>query len=123
MAIDKKDRDDALDDNPGQTRTHGHDVEDTSVEPSDALPQISMASLSPLMREAAAHAGWSELMPVQSKTIPYLLAKRDLIIQSRTGSGKTGAFILPILERIETSGPTGQVLILVPTRELAKQVA
>ncbi|MCK4460975.1 MAG: DEAD/DEAH box helicase, partial [candidate division Zixibacteria bacterium] len=82
-----------------------------------------MTSLSPLMREAAAHAGWSELMPVQTKTIPYLLARRDLIVQSRTGSGKTGAFILPILERIDTSGPTGQALILVPTRELAKQVA
>ncbi len=109
--------------NPNQTRTHGHNVEEASVEPSNALPQISMASLSPLMREAAAHAGWSELMPVQAKTIPYLLARRDLIIQSRTGSGKTGAFILPILERIDTPGPTGQTLILVPTRELAKQVA
>ncbi len=123
MAVDKTDKDNAPDDNPNQARTHGPKVEDVPVEPSDALPQTSMTSLSPLMREAAAHAGWSELMPVQTKTIPYLLARRDLIVQSRTGSGKTGAFILPILERIDTSGPTGQALILVPTRELAKQVA
>jgi len=99
------------------------DPEDSLVEPADALPRIAMADLAPLVREAAARAGWDELTPVQARTIPYILAERDLIIQSRTGSGKTGAFVLPILKRIDRTGPTAQVLVLVPTRELAKQVA
>lgn len=62
-------------------------------------------------------------MPVQSRTIPYMLAKRDLMIQSRTGSGKTGAFVLPILARIDAGKKACQALILAPTRELALQVA
>ncbi len=74
------------------------------------------------LQEAAARAGWSELMPVQSKAIPYLLAKRDLMVQSRTGSGKTGAFVLPMLTRIAATKNACQALVLVPTRELAHQV-
>jgi ATP-dependent RNA helicase DeaD len=62
-------------------------------------------------------------MPVQAKAIPYLMAGRDLMIQSRTGSGKTGAFLLSILERIDLKRGTCQALVLVPTRELARQVA
>ena len=93
------------------------------IEPENALPEITMEGLSPQLREAAARAGWTKLMPVQAKTIPYILARRDLMIQSRTGSGKTGAFILPILERIDTQRNACQALVLVPTRELARQVA
>ncbi|MDH3890764.1 MAG: DEAD/DEAH box helicase [candidate division Zixibacteria bacterium] len=92
------------------------------VEPADSLPSTSMVDLPPQLRQAAARAGWTELTTVQARTIPYMLARRDLICQSRTGSGKTGAFVLPIMERIKNPGPTGQALILVPTRELAKQV-
>ena len=62
-------------------------------------------------------------MPVQARTIPYLLAKRDMMIQARTGSGKTGAFLLPMLERLDPKRDECQALILVPTRELARQVA
>jgi len=61
-------------------------------------------------------------MPVQAQAIPYLLAKRDMMIQARTGSGKTGAFLLPMLERLDPKRNECQALILVPTRELAKQV-
>lgn len=61
-------------------------------------------------------------MPVQAQAIPYLLAGRNSIIQARTGSGKTGAFLLPMLERLDPSRATCQALILVPTRELARQV-
>lgn len=92
------------------------------VEPADALPSTSMTDLPVGLREAAARAGWTELTTVQARTIPYMLARRDLICQSRTGSGKTGAFVLPTLKRMKNPGPTGQTLILVPTRELAKQV-
>ncbi|NMB60001.1 MAG: DEAD/DEAH box helicase, partial [Chloroflexi bacterium] len=62
-------------------------------------------------------------MPVQSRGIPYLLAGRNMMIQARTGSGKTGAYLLPMLERIDPSRDTCQAVIMVPTRELAKQVA
>lgn len=86
-------------------------------------PELTMADLPAPLREASARAGWSELMPVQSQAIPYLLAGRDLMVQSRTGSGKTGAFLLPILDRIDPKRATCQALVLAPTRELARQVA
>ncbi len=96
--------------------------EEDIVEPENALPEISLDEMPQLMREAAARAGWTELMPVQAKTIPYILAQRDLMVQSRTGSGKTGAFMMPILDRINPRHNTCQAIILVPTRELARQV-
>lgn len=61
-------------------------------------------------------------MPVQGKSIPDLLAGKNCIIQARTGSGKTGAFLLPMLERLDPSRAGCQALVLVPTRELARQV-
>jgi ATP-dependent RNA helicase DeaD len=93
------------------------------VEPESALPRVTMADLAEPLRQAVTRAGWSELMPVQSRAIPYLLAGRDLMVQSRTGSGKTGAFLLPILDRIDSKRATCQALVLAPTRELARQVA
>lgn len=93
------------------------------TEPQDALPPVSLAELPDALREAATRAGWAELSPVQSRAIPYIQARRDLMVQARTGSGKTGAFVLPILERIETNRNNCQVLVLVPTRELALQVS
>ena len=67
--------------------------------------------------------GWSELTPIQSRVIPLLRAGRDVIAQAQTGTGKTGAFALPLLERV--SGPARRpfVLVIVPTRELCLQVA
>jgi ATP-dependent RNA helicase DeaD len=93
------------------------------LEPQDALPPVSLDQLSSTMRAAVSRAGWTELTPVQARTIPYILAKRDLMVQARTGSGKTGAFILPLLDQINTQKNACQVLVLVPTRELAQQVA
>ena len=61
-------------------------------------------------------------MPVQARGIPYVLAGRGVLIQARTGSGKTGAFLLPMLERLDPGKQHCQALVLVPTRELAKQV-
>jgi ATP-dependent RNA helicase DeaD len=92
------------------------------VEPENPLPPMTLEALPEGMRQAVARAGWPALMPVQAKAIPYLLARRDLMIQSRTGSGKTGAFLLPIFQRIDPARPVCQALILVPTRELARQV-
>jgi len=93
------------------------------VEPENALPDISLSELPAAAQKAAARAGWTNLMPVQAKAIPYLLAGRDLMVQSRTGSGKTGAFLLPILHGIKRDRRVCQALILVPTRELALQVS
>ncbi|MCB0187522.1 MAG: DEAD/DEAH box helicase, partial [Caldilineaceae bacterium] len=83
---------------------------------------MTLESLPDPLRAAVARAGWTQLMPVQARAIPYLLAERDLMIQARTGSGKTGAFLLPILARLDANVNRCQALILVPTRELAQQV-
>lgn len=94
------------------------------VEPENPLPPITLDDLPPNLQQAARAAGWSSLMPVQARALPYLLeGERDLMVQSRTGSGKTGAFVLPILARIDPAIPHCQALVLVPTRELALQVA
>ena len=83
---------------------------------------ISMEELPSVLRTASLGMNWTELMPVQSQTIPYMLDGLDVMVQSRTGSGKTGAFLLPILNRIEPDLGAPQALVLVPTRELAVQV-
>lgn len=62
-------------------------------------------------------------MPVQARAIPQLLTEQDVMVQARTGSGKTGAFLLPMLERLDPGASVCQALVLVPTRELAKQVS
>ncbi|MDQ3518752.1 MAG: DEAD/DEAH box helicase, partial [Gemmatimonadota bacterium] len=70
--------------------------------------------------------GYEEPTPIQRQTIPVLLRGRDLIGQAATGTGKTAAFAIPLLQRIDlTPGkrPNTQALVLVPTRELAMQVA
>ena len=77
------------------------ELDEDVVEPEDALPEITFDELPSALQEASARAGWSTLMPVQAKAIPYMLAGRDLMIQSRTGSGKTGAFLLPIIDRLD----------------------
>lgn len=112
-------------DNPIQNKdSKEHNSQnDHLLEPENALAEVTIEQLPERIRKAAARTGWTKLMPVQAKTIPYILAGRDLMIQSRTGSGKTGAYILPILERIDQNRTTPQVLVLVPTRELAQQVA
>ena len=91
-------------------------------EPENALPEVSLADLPQLLQTACAKAGWNNLMPVQSRALPYLLEGRDLMVQSRTGSGKTGTYLLPLMARLNPAMPAVQALILVPTRELAVQV-
>lgn len=94
----------------------------TVVEPENALPKVSLEDLTETMREACARAGWTQLMPVQELALPYLMAGRDIMVQSRTGSGKTGAYLLPLLPRLHADEDQVQALVLVPTRELAVQV-
>src|SRR5258707_13197044 len=67
--------------------------------------------------------GYEAPTPIQAKTIPALLAGRDLIGQAQTGTGKTAAFSLPLLARLDMANKKTQALILAPTRELAMQVS
>ncbi len=91
-------------------------------EPDPPLDEVTITELSGEVEQAVRAAGWSELMPVQRKALPYILARRDLIVQSQTGSGKTGAFLLPLFDLLDPSKKEQQVLILTPTRELARQI-
>jgi len=97
-------------------------MESLHMSAKDPLSDVSIDQLPERLREAVAHAGWTTLMPVQARAIPYLLAGRNMMVQARTGSGKTGAFMLPMLERLDPSRRQCQALVLVPTRELARQV-
>ena len=91
-------------------------------EPENSLPSVSLGDLPPRLSEATARAGWTSLTPVQSKAMPYIFAGRPLMVQARTGSGKTGAFVMPIMELVNRFQDSTQALVLVPTRELATQV-
>jgi len=73
--------------------------------------------------EVLASLGFVEPTPIQTQAIPHLLAGSDVLGQAQTGTGKTAAFSLPILERVDTNQNTLQALILAPTRELALQVS
>src|ERR671919_1111300 len=79
--------------------------------------------LSPELLAAIADAGYEAPTAIQARTIPVLLAGRDLIGQAQTGTGKTAAFALPILHRLDVDLAAVQALVLTPTRELAIQVA
>ena len=67
--------------------------------------------------------GYESPTPIQARTIPLVLTGRDLVGQAQTGTGKTAAFALPLLSRIDLKKKILQVLVLTPTRELAIQVA
>ncbi len=86
------------------------------------VPEATVENLPFRLKEGLDALGWPGLMPVQQQAIPYVLDARDLIVQSRTGSGKTGAFLLPMLERLDPDMPACQALVLCPTRELALQI-
>lgn len=66
--------------------------------------------------------GYDTLLPVQEKVIPCLLNRKDCVVQSKTGSGKTAAFVVPIVQNLIVDERSPQVLVLTPTRELSLQV-
>jgi ATP-dependent RNA helicase DeaD len=80
-------------------------------------------NLSDALLETVREIGYESPSPIQAASIPHLLAGRDLLGQAQTGTGKTAAFALPILNRIDVSKRVPQALVLAPTRELAIQVA
>ncbi len=91
-------------------------------EPDPDTEAVTVADLPERLQQGIEAVGWPALMPVQAEALPYILDGRDLIVQSRTGSGKTGAFLLPLLEKLDAREKTTQALVLCPTRELASQI-
>ncbi|HKJ90172.1 MAG TPA: DEAD/DEAH box helicase, partial [Oceanipulchritudo sp.] len=84
---------------------------------------FSELGLSPEILKAIAKMGFEEAAPIQSEAIPCLMAGGDVVGQSQTGSGKTAAFAIPAIEKVDQKQAETQVLILCPTRELVVQVA
>jgi ATP-dependent RNA helicase DeaD len=97
-----------------------------SAVPADDSPSamsfLDLALSEPVLR-ALTDVGYESPSPIQAATIPVLLSGADMLGQAQTGTGKTAAFALPALTRIDLSKHEPQVLVLVPTRELALQVA
>ena len=75
------------------------------------------------VKRGVADLGFTEMFPIQERAIPLLLEGRDVIGQAKTGTGKTAAFAIPMIERLDWSLKGVQGLVLTPTRELALQVA
>jgi len=98
-------------------------VHEQLIEPENALTPVTLDDLPERLQAACRQAGWTKLLPVQARSYPYVMAGRNLMIQSQTGSGKTAAYLLPMMERIDMEKKACQVLVLVPTRELALQVS
>lgn len=85
--------------------------------------RFSELGLTDAILEAIDHMGFEKATPIQEMAIPYILEGRDLIACAQTGTGKTAAFILPILHKISEKEDTSiNTLIVVPTRELAMQI-
>ena len=94
-----------------------------SPDSAPATAGFTALGLNPAILRALADVGYESPSPIQAATIPPLMEGRDVLGQAQTGTGKTAAFALPILSRIELKPGKPQALVLAPTRELAIQVA
>ncbi|MBB1059753.1 ATP-dependent RNA helicase DbpA [Marilutibacter spongiae] len=88
----------------------------------DATPPFAALPLSPALLQGVDAMGFSAMTPVQVQSLPAILEGRDVIAQAPTGSGKTAAFGLGLLHRLDPASTRTQALVLCPTRELADQV-
>jgi len=88
-----------------------------------AVTNFSQLALAPPILQALEEIGYESPSPIQAMSIPHLLNNNDLVGQAQTGTGKTAAFALPLLSKIDLSIRQPQVMVLTPTRELAIQVA
>ena len=98
-------------------------LQDHLMSQTDTLPSFNELGLSAPVLEALEKIGYETPSPIQAEMIPYVIEGRDVLGQAQTGTGKTAAFALPILSKIDLKVKTPQVLVLAPTRELAIQVA
>lgn len=96
---------------------------DEALEEEESTENFASLGLAESVLEAVAAEGYTEPTDIQGRTIPHVLAKRDLLAQAQTGTGKTAAFALPLLSHLVLEMRRPQVLVLAPTRELAIQVA
>ncbi|MCA9059683.1 MAG: DEAD/DEAH box helicase [Planctomycetaceae bacterium] len=93
------------------------------MDSSNPVVCFSELGLVDAVQAAVSQKGYTTPTPIQAGTIPFLLEGRDVLGQASTGTGKTAAFALPLLSRLDASSRQTQVLVLTPTRELAIQVA
>ncbi|QQZ09169.1 DEAD/DEAH box helicase [Heyndrickxia vini] len=87
------------------------------------MTNFSELDLSPAILKSLKRMGFEEASPIQAKTIPLSTQGKDIIGQAQTGTGKTAAFGIPLIEKIDTKNPNIQGIIIAPTRELAIQVS
>jgi len=100
------------------------DSTSTNPEPTSADTLLfTDLGLSPAVLQAIQSVGYEQPSPIQAAAIPPLMEGRDILGTAQTGTGKTAAFALPLLSRLNTEQREPQVLVLAPTRELAIQVA
>ena len=90
---------------------------------SESNISFAQLGLSDPVLKSVEEIGYETPSPIQQQSIPPLLEGKDILGQAQTGTGKTAAFALPLLSRLDTSKSTPQILVLTPTRELAIQVA
>ncbi|MFL6716818.1 MAG: DEAD/DEAH box helicase, partial [Burkholderiaceae bacterium] len=88
-----------------------------------SFPLFADLNLGETLLRVLNELGYESPSPIQAATIPLLMSNRDVLGQAQTGTGKTAAFALPVLSRIDVKNPAVQALVLAPTRELAIQVA
>ena len=98
-------------------------IEASDVEPTSDRVNFQDLGLDASLLAAIESSGYTTATPIQARAIPPLLAGRDVLGQAQTGTGKTAAFALPMLQRLDIQRAVPQVLVLTPTRELAIQVA
>ncbi len=94
----------------------------TNLTEPTAIDFAELQLIAPLL-QALEQTGYTQPSPIQAQTIPHVLAGTDVLGQAQTGTGKTAAFALPTLQKIDTESKKTQVLVLAPTRELAIQVS
>ncbi|QNI50777.1 cyanobacterial RNA helicase [Synechococcus sp. RS9915] len=99
------------------------DVFTTTIDTKQPESGFDGFGFSEALLKTLADKGYSEPSPIQKAAFPELMLGRDLVGQAQTGTGKTAAFALPLLERLASGQKTPQALVLAPTRELAMQVA
>lgn len=96
---------------------------DTSPDPQPTAASFAEMDLHPALMQAINDVGYEVPSPIQQQAIPILLSGKDLLGHAPTGTGKTAAFALPLINRVDVSNRQVQILTLAPTRELALQVA
>jgi ATP-dependent RNA helicase DeaD len=106
-----------------ETTATASEAIDPLAAPPDDVNAFAALGLDDALVQSVREQGFEEPTPIQRRTIPLLLDGRDVVAQAQTGTGKTAAFALPLLQQVDTSSRNVQSLVLAPTRELAVQVA